>query len=80
MSRRQRFYTAKFKAEVIKAIESNNGSFSEIARQLGISMQTLFNWCNKVKAGALKVTQQYSPDLVALLEENKELKQHLKMA
>lgn len=43
-------------------------------------MQTLSNWHSKAKAGTLSGTQQYSPDLVALLEENKKLKQQLKTA
>ena len=78
MSKKQKFYTAEFKAEAIKSIEENKGNVSETARQLGISMQTLSNWQNKAKAGTLTGTQQYSPDLVALLEENKKLKQQLK--
>lgn len=80
MSKKQKIYTAEFKAEAIKAIDSNKGNVSETARQLGISMQTLSNWHNKAKAGTLEGTQQYSPDLVALLEENKKLKQQLKTA
>lgn len=80
MSKKQKIYTAEFKAEAIKAIDSNKGNVSETARQLGISMQTLSNWHNKAKAGTLTGTQQYSPDLVALLEENKKLKQQLKPA
>lgn len=79
MSKKQKNYTAEFKAEAIKTIESNNGNVSETARQLGISMQTLSNWYNKAKAGTLVGTKQYSPDLVALLEENKKLKQQLKI-
>lgn len=75
MSKKQKFYTAKFKAE---AIEENNGNVSGTARQLDISMQTLSNWQNKAKAGTLAGTQQYSPDLVDLLDENKKLKQQLK--
>lgn len=71
MSKKQKIYTAEFKAEAIKAIELNQGNVSETARQLGVSMQTLSNWYNKAKAGTLEGTQQYSPDLVALLEENK---------
>lgn len=43
-------------------------------------MQTLSNWYNKAKSGTLVGTQQYFPDLVALLEENKKLKQQLKNA
>ena len=63
MSKKQKTYTAEFKAEAIKAIEENQGNVSESARQLGISMQTLSNWNNKAKAGTLAGTKQYSPDL-----------------
>lgn len=80
MSKKPKFYTAEFKAEAIKAFKDNNGNVSETARQLGISMQTLSNWYTKAKSGTLVGTQQYSPDLVALLEENKKLKQQLKNA
>ncbi len=66
MSKKQKIYTAELKAEAIEVIESNKGSVSETARQLGISMQTLSNWYNKAKAGTLVGIQQYSPDLVAL--------------
>lgn len=37
MSKKQKIYTAEFKAEAIKAIDSNKGNVSETARQLGIS-------------------------------------------
>ena len=74
MSKKQKIYTPEFKAEAIKAIDSNNGNVSETARQLGISMQTLLSQYNKAKTGTLVGTQQYLPDLVALLEENKKLK------
>lgn len=53
MSKKQKIYTAEFKAEAIKAIGLNNGNVSETARQLGISMQTLSNWYNKAKAGCI---------------------------
>ncbi|ENK7282984.1 transposase, partial [Acinetobacter baumannii] len=46
MSKKQKIYTAEFKAEAIKAIELNQGNVSETARQLGVSMQTLSNWYN----------------------------------
>ncbi len=80
MSKKQKTYTAEFKVEAIKLIEANQGNVSETARQLGISMQTLSNWNNKAKTGTLAGTKQYSPDLNALLEENKKLKQQLKTA
>ena len=80
MSKKQKTYTAEFKVEAIKLIEANQGNVSETARQLGISMQTLSNWNNKAKTGTLAGTKQYSPDLNALLEENKKHKQQLKTA
>ena len=80
MSKKPKFYTAEFKAEAIKQIEENKGNVSETARQLGISMQTLSNWYSKAKSGTLAGTQQYSPELAVLLEENKKLKQQLKTA
>jgi transposase len=40
-------------------------------------MQTLSHWNNKAKAGTLAGTKQYSPDLNALLEENKNLNNSL---
>ncbi len=43
-------------------------------------MQTLSNWYKKAKVGTLAGTLQYSLDLIALLEENKKLKQQLKTA
>ena len=51
MSKKQKIYTAEFKAEAIKTIEENKGNVSETARQLGISMQTLSNWYKKAKVG-----------------------------
>jgi len=71
MSKKQKIYTADFKAEAIKQIEENKGNVSETARQLGIFMKTLSNWYSKAKSGTLVGTQQYFPELTALLEENK---------
>lgn len=71
MSKKQKIYTADFKAEAMKQIEENIGNVSETARQLGISMQTLSNWYSKAKSGTLVRTQQYSPELTALLEKIK---------
>ena len=80
MSKKHQSYTTEFKAEAIKLIETNNGNVSETARQLGISMQTLSNWLNKAKSGRLTGTAQYNAELNNILEENKKLKQQLKIA
>ena len=75
MSQKHKTYTVELKSEAIKALEANQGNVSETVRELGISMQTLSHWNNKAKAGTLAGTKQYSPDLIALLEEYKQLKQ-----
>ncbi|TCM58040.1 transposase [Acinetobacter calcoaceticus] len=80
MSKKHQSYTTEFKAEAIKLIETNNGNVSETARQLGISMQTLSNWLNKAKSGRLRGTAQYNSELNQIIEENKKLKQQLKIA
>lgn len=80
MSKTRKMYTSAFKAEAIKQIEQNQGNVSATARELGISMQTLSNWYNKAKAGKLTGTENYDTRHVALLEENKKLKQQLKIA
>ena len=43
-------------------------------------MQTLTDWQNKANQSKLKGTKQYDPELVAALEEIKQLKRKLKIA
>ena len=43
-------------------------------------MQTLSNWHNKANQGKLEGTEQYDPELIAVMEENKRLKRQLKVA
>ena len=80
MTKKLRTYSNEFKAEAVKKIADNNGNISATAKQLGIAMQTLSNWHNKANQCKLIGTQQYDPDLVAVLEENKRLKRQLKVA
>ncbi len=80
MTKKIRTYSAEFKAEAVKKIADNNGNISATAKQLGIAMQTLSNWNNKANQGKLEGTEQYDPQLVAVMEENKRLKRQLKVA
>jgi transposase len=80
MSKKTRTYSAEFKAEAVKKIADNSGNISATAKQLGIAMQTLSNWQNKANQGKLLGTEQYDPELIAVLEENKRLKRQLKVA
>ena len=80
MTKKIRTYSDEFKAEAVKKITDNNGNISATAKQLGIAMQTLSNWNNKANQGKLVGTEQYDPQLIAVLEENKRLKRQLKVA
>ena len=73
-------YTAEFKAQAVKKVEINNGNISLTSRELGLPMQTLFNWCTKANKGQLVGTEQYDPEIIAILEENKRLKRELRIA
>ena len=46
MTKREK-YTAEFRAQAVKKVEEHNGNISLTSRELGLPMQTLFNWCNK---------------------------------
>ena len=80
MNKKTRTYRTEFKAEAVKKIADNSGNISATAKQLGIAMQTLSNWQNKANQGKLVGTEQYDPELIAVLEENKRLKRQLKVA
>jgi transposase len=43
-------------------------------------MQTLSNWQNKANQGKLLGTEQYTPELIAAIQEIKQLKRQLKVA
>ena len=77
MTKKIRTYSAEFKSEAVKKIA---GNISATAKQLGIAMQTLSNWHNKANQGKLEGTEQYDPQLMAVVEENKRLKRQLKVA
>ena len=80
MTKKIRTYSNEFKSEAVKKITDNNGNISATAKQLGIAMQTLSNWNNKANQGKLVGTEQYDPQLIAVLEDNKRLKRQLKVA
>lgn len=69
MTKKIRTYSTEFKAEAVKEIADNNGNISATAKQLGIAMQTLSNWHNKANQGKLEGTEQYDPQLIAVMEE-----------
>ena len=80
MVKKIRTYSAEFKAEAVKKIADNNGNVSATTKQLGIAMQTLSNWHNKANQGKLAGIEQHDPDLMAAIQEIKQLKRQLKVA
>ena len=57
MNKKVRTYGAEFKAEAAKKIADNKGNISATVNQLGIAIQTLSNWHQKVNQGKLKGTE-----------------------
>ena len=80
MTKKLTTYSDEFKAEAVKKMVNNKGNISATAKQLGIAMQTLSNWHNKANQGKLVGTEQYDPQLMAVMEENNRLKRQLKVA
>ena len=54
MTKKIRTYSEEFKAEAVKKIAANNGNISATAKQIGIAMQTLSSWHNKLIKASLK--------------------------
>ena len=79
MTKKIRTYSTEFKAEAVKKIADNNGNISATVKQLGIGTQTLSNWHNKANQGKLLATEQYDPELMAAIQEVKQLKRQLKV-
>lgn len=73
-------YTAEFRAQAVEKVKKNDGNISLTARDLGLPMQTLFNWCAKANKGQLIETEQYDPNVEPLMEEIKQLKRALRIA
>ncbi len=80
MTRKRVEYSDTFKAEAIAKIKENQNNISQTAKELGIPMNTLANWHRKAESGVLAGTQNYNPELIAALDEIKDLKKQLKIA
>ncbi|MCD9150333.1 IS3-like element ISPssp1 family transposase [Psychrobacter sanguinis] len=80
MSKKRVEYSDTFKAEAIAKVKENNGNISQTAKELGIPMNTLANWHRKAERGVLAGTQNYNSELIAALDEIKDLKKQLRIA
>ena len=80
MTKKRVEYSESFKAEAITKVKENDDNVSLTAKELGIPMNTLVNWQRKADIGVLTGTQNYNPELIATLDEIKDLKKQLKIA
>ena len=80
MTRKRVEYSDTFKAEAIAKIKENQNNISQTAKEIGIPMNTLANWQRKANGGQLKDTDNYNPELMAALDEIRDLKKQLKIA
>ena len=78
MTKKRTEYSESFKAEAIIKVKENQGNISQTAKELGIPMNTLANWQRKDNGGQLKGTDSYNPELMAALDEIKDLKKKTK--
>lgn len=77
-------YTAEFKAAAVQRVKDGQG-VSAVARELGMSEQTLRNWIKASEAGKLngagaKVVTPEQMELSRLRAENKRLQMELEIA
>lgn len=77
-------YTAEFKAAAVQRVKDGQG-LSAVARELGMSAQTLRNWLKAAEADKLngpgaKVVTPEQMELSRLRAENKRLQMELEIA
>lgn len=77
-------YTAEFKQEAVRQVEAKGKPQAQVARELGISEQTLTNWRKAYKAGKLtggtgKPATPEQMELSRLRAENARLKMELEI-
>jgi transposase len=75
-------YTAEFKQEAVRQVEQEGKKPAQVARELGITEQTLTNWRKAAKAGKLAAGKAVTPEQMEvsrLKAENARLKMELEI-
>ena len=75
MTKKKSFYSPEFKSQAISLVRDAKRSASEVSRELGINVNTLYNWLSPVTDKLPKMA--VSNDILA---ENKRLKKELAQA
>jgi len=58
VSRASKQYTAEFKAEAVKQVTERGFAVAEVAKRLGVSSHSLYQWLRKAKSEALAGTPE----------------------
>ena len=80
MGSKFRHFDKEFKGQAIKLALTSSQPIAQTAKELGIPMNTLANWHRKAESGVLAGAQNYNPEIIAALDEIKDLKKQLKIA
>ena len=75
MTRKKSFYSPEFKIQAISLVREAKRSASDVARELGINVNTLYNWLSYATEESIK-----NPANEAIVAENKRLKKALAQA
>ena len=70
-------YTEEFKEEAVRQVTERGYSVSDVAKRLGVSVQSLYKW---VKHHAPNAMDQYEVELKEVRRENLKLKAALQRA
>jgi transposase-like protein len=62
-------YSKRFKKSVLRKVLPENRSVPEVAREMGISDQTIYNWKKMLENGEQLLNEESSPSSIGRLEK-----------
>jgi transposase len=72
---RRKRYTAEFKAEAVRLVQTSDRPITEIAQQLGTTAKSLHEWVNELRPKpAERLTSDERRELQTLRRENAQLR------
>ena len=75
MTKKKPVYSSEFKTQATSLVREANRSAAQVAKELGINVNTLYNWLNLATNKASKI-----PANDDIISENKRLKKELAQA
>ncbi len=75
---RYRMYDREFKLRAVEMVEKGEGSMTAVAKGLGVSLNTLSNWCKSYRKNAESASRERKKELTPEQKRIRELEQELK--